>query len=143
MKFNGDPQQLGFLLAQVLTYVQEYGDKIPIKGAKVRVITLALEGAAVRWMVTLHNGNAPELRNFNRFMSAMRWQFEDSLADRKTRDHIRTDHIRTVRQGCRPAAEYTEEFQDLACHFNWLEDILMNCFKDGLNLRPVYHVCCK
>lgn len=57
MKFDGDPQQLGFFLAHVLTYMQEYGHKIPTEGARVRMVTLALEGAADRWMVTLHNAN--------------------------------------------------------------------------------------
>lgn len=65
VKFDGDPQQLAFFLTQVLTYMQEYGNEIPTEGAKVRVITLVLEGAAARWMVTLHNTNAAELRNFN------------------------------------------------------------------------------
>lgn len=45
MKFNGDPQQLGFFLAHVLAYMQEYGPEIPTEDAKVRSITLALEGA--------------------------------------------------------------------------------------------------
>lgn len=48
VKFNGDPQQLRFFLAHVLTYMQEYSHKIPIKGPRVRVITLALEGATAR-----------------------------------------------------------------------------------------------
>lgn len=63
-KFNRDLQQLGFFLAHVLIYMEEYGCEIPTEGAKVRVVTLALEGAAARWMVTLHNANTPELQNF-------------------------------------------------------------------------------
>lgn len=62
--------------------MQEYGHKIPMEGARVRIVTLALEGGIARWMVTLHNVNALELRNFNRFMTALIWQFEDPLTDR-------------------------------------------------------------
>lgn len=54
-------------------------------------------------MVTLHNANALELRNFDCFMTMLHHQFEDSLADQKARDHIKT-----VRQGCRAIAEYIE-----------------------------------
>lgn len=59
IKFDEDPQQLSFFLAHILTYMQEYGHKIPTKGAKVRVVMLALAWAAVRWMMTLHNASAP------------------------------------------------------------------------------------
>lgn len=48
----------------------EYGPEIPIKGTKVKSITLALEGAAAHCMVTLHNTNAPELKNFDHIDSA-------------------------------------------------------------------------
>lgn len=64
-------------------YMQEYGQELPSEGARVRVITLALEGARDRWMVTLHNANAPELQNFNCFMAVLRWRFEDPVADWK------------------------------------------------------------
>lgn len=48
----------------------------PNNTAKIRVINLALEGAETRWMVILHNYNAPELWNFNWFMTALKidWQ---------------------------------------------------------------------
>lgn len=87
------------------------------------------------WMVTFHNAKNPELQNFKLFMTALRWRFEDPLADWKARDSIKM-----VRQGCFPEAEYTEEFQDLACCLNWLKDIQVSCFKDGLN-NDVYHAC--
>lgn len=45
VKFNEDPQQLGFFLAQVLTYMQVYRRIFPSEEARVRVVTLALEGA--------------------------------------------------------------------------------------------------
>lgn len=37
-------------------------------------------------------------------------------------------------------AEYTEELCDLACQHEWPEDILVNCFKDGLN-DDLYNAC--
>lgn len=70
-KFDGDLKQLEFFLAHVLTDVQEYGHKVPAKRAKLRVVTLAIEEALAWWMVTLHNSDAPKLRNFNRFMTAL------------------------------------------------------------------------
>lgn len=76
-------------------------------------------------MVTLHKANEKELRNFYCFMTGLHQRFEDPLAERKVRDCIKT-----MCQGCRVVAEYTEEFHELACR---LEDILISCFKDGLN----------
>lgn len=102
----------------------------------MRSVTLVLEGATARWMVTLHNMNAPELRNFDQFMTALCRQFKDPLADSKARDCIKT-----MCQGLRVVAEYTEEFCDLACRLNdWLEDILISCFKDGVN-NDLYNAC--
>lgn len=85
MKYDGDPQQLGFFLAQVLSYMHEYGQEIPSENRQVRVVTMALEGAAACWMVTLNNADAPELRNFKQFMAALRQRFKDPLADQKAR----------------------------------------------------------
>lgn len=45
VKFDRDSQQLEFFLVHVLAYIQEYGPDFPTKGAKVGVVTLALEGA--------------------------------------------------------------------------------------------------
>lgn len=44
--------------------MQQYKADIVTEGAKMRVVTLALEGTTVNWMVTLHNDDAPELCNF-------------------------------------------------------------------------------
>lgn len=82
VKFNGDPQQ-------VWSYMVEYGPEIPTGGAKVRCVTMALEGPAAQWMVILHNDNASELRNFNRFMTVLHKLFEDPLVDHKARDCIK------------------------------------------------------
>lgn len=46
VKFDGDHQQLGFFLIHVLTYMEVYGRTLPSKEARIRVVTLALEGAA-------------------------------------------------------------------------------------------------
>lgn len=72
------------------TYMQEYGHEVLTEGAKMKVVMLALKGTAGRWMVTLHNSDSPELRNFTWFMTALQWQFEDPLANCKARDHIKT-----------------------------------------------------
>lgn len=77
--------------------MQEYMRDLPTKGARARVITLTLEGAAACWMVTLHNADGPELQNFNQLMTALRQRFEDPLANEKARDHIKT-----MKQGSLP-----------------------------------------
>lgn len=61
---------------------------------------MALEGAAERWMVTLHNANASR--------AAQLQPFHDDAEN----------HIKTIRQGHRPVANYTEEFWNLACCLN-------------------------
>lgn len=67
----------------------EYGQEIPSESGWVRIVTMALEGTAACWMVTLHNADALNLWNFNHFMATLRW-FEDSLADQKARYCIKT-----------------------------------------------------
>lgn len=81
---------------------------------------LALEGAAARWMVTLHNVDAIELQNFNHFMMTLHRCFKDPLADRKARNHIKNHEAEPLTCG-----------RDLACRVDWPEDILVSWFKDG------------
>uniref|UniRef100_A0A8C5SLW0 DUF4939 domain-containing protein n=1 Tax=Laticauda laticaudata TaxID=8630 RepID=A0A8C5SLW0_LATLA len=69
-KLRGDPKNLGIFLAQVWSYMEEYREDFPSEAAKVRGVTRALEGTAAEWMVTLHNDNAPQLMNYNLFMTA-------------------------------------------------------------------------
>lgn len=104
MKFDGDRQQLGYFMAHILTYMKEFGSEFPSEGTKVRSITLALGGATALCMMTLHNTNTLKLRNFDHFMMTFCQQFEDPLVDCKARDCIKTMH-----QGNRVVAEYTEK----------------------------------
>ncbi|KAK9391861.1 Retrotransposon-derived protein PEG10 [Crotalus adamanteus] len=135
VKFKGEPTCLGFFLTQVLSYMEEYGQDIPSEKARIRIVQSALDGPAADWVVNLHDSNAPELSNFNRFMSSLRRRFEDPLADRKAHERIKT-----MRQGKRPVAEYTQEFRAIASKLNWPEDILLSHFKDGLNY-DLYDAC--
>ncbi|KAK9395050.1 Retrotransposon-derived protein PEG10 [Crotalus adamanteus] len=135
VKFKGEPTRLGFFLTQVLSYMEEYGQDIPSDKARIRIVQSALDGPAADWVVNLHDSNAPELSNFNRFMSSLRRRFEDPLADRKARERITT-----MKQGKRPVAEYTQEFRAIASKLNWPEDILLGHFKDGLNY-DLYDAC--
>lgn len=80
-------------------------------------------------MVTLHNADATELRNFNYFMMALCRCFEDPLADCKAHNHIKNHEAEPLTCG-----------QDLACHIDWPEDILVSWFKDGLN-NDLYNAC--
>lgn len=58
--------------------MEEYGADLPMEGAKVWSMTLALERKETEWMVTLLNDNVVELCNFNRFMGALQKRFEES-----------------------------------------------------------------
>lgn len=55
---------MGFFLAHVWIYMQESGPEIATKGAKGLCMTMVLEEATAEWTVTIHNDDAPELRNF-------------------------------------------------------------------------------
>lgn len=105
--------------------MREYGPEITTESGKVRCVTMALGPRAVaQCMLALHNDDAPELRNFNQFMAVLCKRFEDPLADGKARDRIKT-----ISQGRRGVAEYTQEFCDLACWLtDWPQDILIGCF---------------
>lgn len=69
----GEIQQqpkLRFFLTQVWTYMQEYEQELPTNLAKVRIVTMALEGKVGERMVALHN-EANELHNFNSLMAVL------------------------------------------------------------------------
>ncbi|KAK9396657.1 Retrotransposon-derived protein PEG10 [Crotalus adamanteus] len=72
VKFKGEPTRLGFFLTQVLSYMEEYGRDIPNDKACIQIVQFALDGLAADWLVNLHDSNAPELSDFNRFMSSLR-----------------------------------------------------------------------
>lgn len=75
--------------------MQEYGANLPTYLVKVRIVTMALEGEAAEWMVTLQKNDAAEPCNFNRFMAALRKCFKDPpLTDQKARMRIKS-----IRQG--------------------------------------------
>lgn len=63
--------------------MDEYGADLLNNLAKVRYITMAFEEEATQWLVALHDDDTVKLRQFNRFMAALRKRFEDPLADRK------------------------------------------------------------
>lgn len=74
--------------------MQVYGRSLSNDAAKIRVVTLAFKGTAARW-ITLYNSDAAEVQNFNQFMTTLRHEFEDCLADCKAQDQIKT-----IKQGC-------------------------------------------
>uniref|UniRef100_A0A8C6XGC2 Retrotransposon gag domain-containing protein n=1 Tax=Naja naja TaxID=35670 RepID=A0A8C6XGC2_NAJNA len=136
VKYGGDPKELGFFLAQVWNHMEEYGEDFSSEAAKVRCLTRALEGTAAKWMVTLHNDNDPLLMNYDLFTTALWARFEDPLAERKAR--IR---MKTINQGRRSVAEYTQEFRELAYHIRgWSQGVLIEAYKDGLN-EDMYQSC--
>uniref|UniRef100_A0A8C5SGU8 Uncharacterized protein n=1 Tax=Laticauda laticaudata TaxID=8630 RepID=A0A8C5SGU8_LATLA len=90
VKYGGDPKELGFFLAQIWSHMKEYGENFSLEAAKVKCVTRALEETAAKWMVTLHNDNAPQLMNYDLFMTALHTRFEDPLAEHKTRIRMKT-----------------------------------------------------
>lgn len=83
LKYGEDSKYLGFFPAQIWNYMQENGANLATEAAQVRYVTMALGGTAVECMVSLHNDEAMELQNFDRFMMALCKQFKDPLAQRK------------------------------------------------------------
>lgn len=68
-------------------------------------------------------------------MAALHWWFEDPLAEHKARTWMKT-----ITQGRWSVAEYTQEFCEMACQLaTWPEEILVECFEDGLTNEVYYH----
>lgn len=65
--------------------MQEYGGELLSDPARMLWVTMVLEGEAAEWMVALHNDDVVELCNFDRFMTALKKQFEDPFTNRKAR----------------------------------------------------------
>lgn len=53
IKFNGEPQQLGFFMCQVWIYKQESSPEIATEDGKVRYAIMALEGASAKCIVII------------------------------------------------------------------------------------------
>lgn len=60
IKFNGDLKELGFFLVHAWSYMRGEATE----GVKEWCMTMMLEGPVAEWMVTLHNDDTPEQRNF-------------------------------------------------------------------------------
>lgn len=77
-----------------------------------------------------------ELHQFDRFMAALRKQFEDPFANQEVQ--IR---IKTFRQGKRPVTAYIKEFRSLASKLeDWPKDMLIKCFQEGLT-NELFYTC--
>lgn len=106
-----------------------------MEAAKVRCVTMALEGDAADWMVTLHN-NTPKLKHYDQFMMVPCRQLDNPRAECKGRTRMKT-----INQWWRSVAEYTQEFNELVCHMTgWPPEVLMKCYKVGLN-EELYQCC--
>lgn len=100
--FSREPKRLVSCLTHVWVYMLEDGAGLPTEGLKLQSVTLVLEGSAAKWMVALHNGDAPELRNFTWFTAALRKRSEDPLVDQKAKTRIKA-----ITPGRGPVAAYT------------------------------------
>lgn len=120
----------------MFSYMEEYTANLPTNPAKVLCVTMALEGEAVEWLMALHDDAVVELHHFNQFMCALRKRFENLLTEWKA-----MTKIKTIRQGRQPIASYIHEFWSLASKLtNWLQDILIEYFQEGLS-NKVFHTC--
>ncbi|XP_042299927.1 uncharacterized protein LOC121917880, partial [Sceloporus undulatus] len=128
-KFNGDPEQLPFFLAQVAGHMRTRGDYFPDQGEKVCCVAGRLEGQAAQWLVQLYDCRAPELQNLGAFMTALRARFEDPFRV----DRAKTKFM-TLQQGKRSVGEYVLEFRSVAAQIpDFPEPMLVRQFQDGLN----------
>lgn len=89
MKFNREVRPLEYYLTQVWEFMVQYEPNFPNDEARVRCITVVLEGEADNWLMVLHDADAEELYDFN-FVVALRQLFEDPLADQRAKRRIKT-----------------------------------------------------
>ncbi|XP_058041525.1 receptor activity-modifying protein 1 isoform X1 [Ahaetulla prasina] len=135
-KFDGNAKELGLFLALVNNHMMDWGENYWSQAAQVRAVTQNLTGRAAAWFVSLYSGHSPSLQNYEHFMTALRRRFEDPLAEQKAKSRMKT-----IRQGRRPVADYSQEFSDLVPLMRgWSEVTLVDIYKDGLN-GDLYELC--
>lgn len=107
VKYDGNPKQLEFFLAQVWHFMYEY--RMYVVGNLAEYAALLrpwrarqLNGFWLRMMMTLRSC-------FNNFMLALRQRFKESLMTQKA-----MSQIKFIRQGKRPIVAYIQNFWSLA-----------------------------
>lgn len=95
----------------------------------ITAITENLEGEAAEWVAQLHDEDAPELGDVDKFLQELRERFEDMAQGKEAEAEIKA-----IRQrGC-PAKEYVGEFQRLAGKlWYWPECHLVHYLKECLD----------
>lgn len=127
-KFNGDPEQLPFFLAQVAGHMRARGNYFPDEAEKVRCVAGRLEGQAAQWLVQLYDCGARELRSLSAFMTALRARFEDPFRVDRAKAKFAA-----IQQGNRSVAEYVLEFRSVAAQIpDYPEAMKSRQFQDGL-----------
>uniref|UniRef100_A0ACB8EQ07 Uncharacterized protein n=1 Tax=Sphaerodactylus townsendi TaxID=933632 RepID=A0ACB8EQ07_9SAUR len=114
---------------QVEAYMRMMEDYYKNDTERVHEIGDLLEAKAAAWLVGLLEEDAPKLRNFDWFMLALQWRFEDPFLEEKARAHLQR-----LQQGNCSVADYRAEFQQLASRlWHWPERIFIHMFKDVLD----------
>lgn len=94
--FDGTPGKLSYFLKRIWSHLDRYGDQYQSDRDMVSAIADNMEGEAVDWITQLHNQGASELRDADKFVEALRTQFEESgqgqeaeaeIKDLKQKDH--------------------------------------------------------
>ncbi|XP_058041925.1 uncharacterized protein LOC131199783 [Ahaetulla prasina] len=135
-KFDGNAKELELFLAIVNDHMIDWGEDYWSQAAQVRAVTHNLTGRAAAWLVSLYTNHSPLLQNYEHFITALRRRFEDPLAEQKAKGRMKT-----IRQGRRPVADYSQEFSDLVPLMRgWSEVTLVDIYKDGLN-GDLYELC--
>lgn len=98
--FDRDSEQLAHFLAQTWHTWSAMGEC-----TQVHTVAANLEGDAARWLVSLHEGKAPELGDLNAFMQILCGWFKYPMAV-----HCAETHIHTLKQGKWPVVEYIQDF---------------------------------
>uniref|UniRef100_A0ACB8F8H9 Uncharacterized protein n=1 Tax=Sphaerodactylus townsendi TaxID=933632 RepID=A0ACB8F8H9_9SAUR len=85
VNFDGNPDNLAFFLIQVGSYMEVHGGDLQSERKRVFEVGTQLRGEAANWLAGLVEGDAPEIYNLEWFLLALRWRFEDPLAEEKAR----------------------------------------------------------
>lgn len=132
----GDPERLPFFLNQVWAHLNCYASAYPNDSVMVNVIATNLEGEVAEWVTSLHNEQAPELRDVNLFMGQLRARFEDEFQALQAEIEIRSLKLRG-----QPTKEYVWEFWKIAGRIReWSERSLIHYFKEGLD-HDLFQAC--
>lgn len=99
--FDGNPDKLVLFLNHVQGHLDRYALAYLTQRAIVNMVEANLKGEAAEWVGTLHDEDAPELRDAGMFLWELRIKFED-----EAKAQWAEGEIRELNQRGQPMKEY-------------------------------------